>query len=363
MAGMSRRSMLCSSALAMLGAGCAPVVSTPGYRMPGEWHPHERTFLAWPAREEVWGRELPRVRQDVAALARAIAEFEPVRLCARPDQVPEARRQCGTGAIEVVPVPVDDLWMRDTGPNFVLGPGGLAGVDLNFNGWGGKQRHDEDTRVAGRILEALGVPHLETPLVGEGGCLEVDGEGTLLVTESSLVNDNRNPGRSRAEIEQRLRDLLGVRTVLWFAGVRGHDITDGHVDCLVRFTHPGQVVLNRPAESTPPDNVWARASEEARAVLREARDAAGRRLEVVELAEAEDVPEIDTFLASYVNYYVANGAIIMPRFGDGPADDRAAGVLRELHPGRRVVPVDIRHLAAGGGGIHCATQQQPRVPR
>ncbi|MFE4973457.1 agmatine deiminase family protein [Kitasatospora sp. NPDC056651] len=333
-----------------------------GWAMPAESGPHTRTFMAWPALEQVWGDQLPGVRQDIAGLARAVAGFEPVVLLARPDQAAQARQACGS-SVEVLELAVDDLWIRDTGPTFVTGPRGIAGVDLDFNGWGDKQTHAEDSLVARRLLDHYRITRLQAPVTGEGGGIEVDGQGTLMATESSWVNGNRNPDKSRDLIEAGLRESLGVEKVIWFRGVAGQDITDCHVDALARFAGPGTVVLHRPAADTPPD-VWTTASAQALGVLRSQTDARGRAIEVVDLPEPDAGLIRGTgkeFLATYVNYYVCNGGLVVPRFGDRAADDRAAGIIGDLHPGRTVTRVDIDHIAAGGGGIHCATQQQPAV--
>ncbi|MFJ1704837.1 agmatine deiminase family protein [Kitasatospora sp. NPDC088346] len=348
--------------------GASAPAGTPGpssapRAMPAESGPHTRTFMAWPALEEVWGDQLPGVREDIAQLARTVAGFEPVVLLARPEQASVARQMCGS-SVEVIELPVDDLWARDTGPTFVTGPAGLAGVDLDFNGWGDKQTHAEDGQVARRLLERYAVPRIQAPVTGEGGGLEVDGEGTLMATESSWVNDNRNPGMSRDRIEASLKELLGVGEVLWVKGVAGQDITDCHIDALARFAEPGTVVLHRPAPDTPPD-IWTTASDQALQVLRSTTDAKGRTLAVVEIEEP-DFSLIEghgkDFLATYLNYYVVNGGVVVPRFGDRAADDRAAGILADLHPGRRITQVTINNIAAGGGGIHCSTRQQPAVP-
>ncbi|MFB9367988.1 agmatine deiminase family protein [Kitasatospora albolonga] len=332
--------------------------------MPSEAKPHTRTFMAWPALDQVWGDDLPAVRQDIARVAQAVARFEPVVLMARPEQSAEARQLCGS-SVEVIDLAVDDLWARDTGPTFVTGGGALAGVDLNFNGWGNKQTHANDSQVARRVLERYSVRRIEAPITGEGGGIEVDGEGTLMATESSWVNPNRNPGKSRDQIEAAFKELFGVRKVLWFAGVAGQDITDCHIDALARFAEPGVVVLHRPGPDAEPD-IWSRASDQALQVLKEATDANGRKLRIVELVEPDlsRLPDRGKdFLATYLNYYVVNGGVIMPSFGDKASDDRAAGILGELHPGRQVVPVEINAIAAGGGGIHCSTQQQPEPVR
>lgn len=328
-------------------------------RLPEETHPHAATYMAWPTRE-IWGPDVTGVRDDIARIARAIAEFEPVTLLANEREATAARRACGSG-VEVLPSPVDDQWMRDSGPVFVLGPEGVAGVDLNFNGWGKKQEHGRDRHVARSVLAHERLTRVTAPITAEGGAVETDGRGTLLATKSSLINDNRNPGRSREDIERALKDLFGVSRVIWVKGVKGKDITDYHIDALARFAEPGVVVMSTPAAGAP-RNAFTAAYEQARTVLDGAIDARGKRLEVVELPEPSDIGRHgDGFLACYVNYYVANGAVIMPRYGDKKADSRAASVVRDLYPGRKVVQLPLDHLGEGGGGIHCATQQRPRA--
>ncbi|MEU7591773.1 agmatine deiminase family protein [Streptomyces sp. NPDC039022] len=355
------------------GASASPGVAVPAAatvpaRMPAEWRPHAATYLAWPPADSLWKDQAPAVQRDIARLAHTLAEYEPVALLAGPEEEGRARRACGA-AVEIVPVPVDDLWIRDTGPVFVTRPGtspgpGRAGVDLHFNGWGGKQRHPRDAQVARGLLGREGITRVEAGIVAEGGSVEVDGEGTLLAAESSLVNANRNPGRTRTDVERELKRALGVTRVIWVAGVRGADITDCHVDTVARFVEPGVVALNRPWHGDGPD-VWTRVYEQARGVLAQARDARGRRLEIVEIAEPDPYAigeRGEEFLSSYLNYYVANGVVVLPRFGDRRADDRAAGVLRDLHPGRDIRQIAIDAVGEGGGGIHCATQQLPEVP-
>ncbi|MFF5446513.1 agmatine deiminase family protein [Streptomyces sp. NPDC012888] len=342
----------------------APTATAGGRRRFGaEWDAHARTFMSWPALASVWQEDLRDVREDIARVARNVAEYEAVVMMARPEQADAARRACGN-QVEVIGLAVDDLWARDTVPVFVEEGGEVIGVDFGFNGWGGKQEHRNDGTVGRRLLPRYEVPCVRAPLVGEGGSFETDGEGTLLVTESSLVNENRNPDKSRATIEAELERTLGVRKVVWLAGVRGEDITDAHVDSLVRFTGPGVVLLDRAHPGTPPDS-WSRSADQAYSVLSRATDARGRRFEIVDLPQP-DPNRItgggDDFVSTYANFYIANDAVFMPRFGDRKADDRARGILREHFPGRDVVPVPIDTIAAGGGGIHCATHDQPGEP-
>lgn len=376
---ITRRTVLTAAGIGLLGlavSACAPGarpdagLSTPGSKLPeeaetmarrlgAEWEPHALTVMSWPT-ALIWGEDVSYVRDDIANLARTIAEFEPVTLLVSPGEEDDAAYECGAG-VEILTVPVDDLWARDTVPVFVEGAGGLGGVDFNFNGWGGKQQHGNDGRVAESFLREFEIPRLVANLVAEGGSFETDGLGTLLVTESSIVNDNRNPGLSRDEIESRLMELLGMRKVVWFDGVYGEDITDAHVDSLARFVAPGVVLLDTPGVGAPAD-VWSRSTEQARSVLSDATDARGNGFDVIELPQPDFSRirgEGDDFLASYVNFYVGNGAVFVPEFGDRKADDRAQGILQDQFPDREIVPVQIDTIASGGGGIHCATHDVP----
>ncbi|MGW4834377.1 agmatine deiminase family protein [Streptomyces globisporus] len=347
-----------------LASGAGTARASEGERRFGaEWDSHARTFMSWPALESVWGEDLRYVREDIARIARAIAEYEYVVMMARPDQQKAAQRACGS-QVEVIPLAVDDMWARDTVPVFVEEGGEVVGVDFNFNGWGEKQEHTNDARVGRTLLSKYKIPRVEAPLIAEGGSFETDGEGTLLITESSIVNENRNPGLSRDDIEADLIETLGVEKVVWLKGVRGQDITDAHVDSLVRFTAPGVVLLDRAHPDTPADS-WSRAADQAEAVLSKATDAKGRPFEIIDLPQPdlyEITGEGDDFVSTYANFYVANDSVFMPRFGDRKADDRARGILQEQFPDRDVVPVVIDTVASGGGGIHCATHDQPGKP-
>ncbi|MFJ7277014.1 agmatine/peptidylarginine deiminase [Kitasatospora sp. NPDC098663] len=338
--------------------------ATPGRRFGAEWESHARTFMAWPASTGIWGDQLPDVRQDIARLARAVGGYEPVVMFARQSQVDAAQSACGKD-VEVVALPVDDLWARDTVPVFVEEAGKPKGVDFNFSGWGNKQKeHGNDTALAAAVLGRYGIERVRTSVVAEGGSFETDGEGTLMVTESSVVNQRRNPGRSRDEIEAELKTALGVAKVIWFAGVRDQDITDAHVDCLVRFAAPGVVLLDQPFPGAPAD-VWSRSAAQAREVLKTATDAHGRPLQVIDLPQPDPdriTGRGDAFVSSYINFYVANKSLFLPRFGDAKADDRAQQILRDHFPGRDIVPVKIDDIASGGGGIHCSTHDQPGTP-
>ncbi|MFF3623272.1 agmatine/peptidylarginine deiminase [Streptomyces sp. NPDC002467] len=333
-----------------------------GRRFGAEWEKHTRTFMSWPASEDVWGDQLDDVRKDIAGLAAAIGAREPVVLMARPDQEEAAQQACGND-VEVIPLAVDDLWARDTAPVFVEEGGKVKGVDFNFSGWGNKQEHANDAKVSRALLAKYGLDRVETPIVAEGGSFETDGQGTLVLTESSVVNANRNPGMSRDQVEQELKKALGVTKVIWLAGVKGKDVTDAHVDCLMRFVAPGVVLLDKAFPGTPAD-VWSRSADQAKSVLKDATDARGKKIEVIELSQPDPdriTGRGDAFVSSYMNFYIGAKGVYLPRFGDAKADDRAKQIMKDHFPDREIVQVKIDAIASGGGGIHCATHDQPAI--
>ena len=250
--------------------------------------------------------------------------------------------------------------MRDTGPVFVKNPRGeLGGVSFNFNGWGNKQEHAADAKMAGVVNQLSKTGTLTTRLVLEGGGIEVDGEGTAIITESCVLNRNRNPGVSKADCERELKRLLGLEKILWLPGIAGKDITDGHTDFYARFASPGVVIAGLESDKSTYDYEVTKRHLD---ILRSARDAKGRALKVVVLAGPKSIRpkyESDDFAAGYINFYLCNDAVIAPEFGDKAADANTRSVLRELFPTREVVQLNIDAIAAGGGGIHCTTQQQP----
>ncbi|RLU04911.1 peptidyl-arginine deiminase [Pseudomonas prosekii] len=338
-----------------------------GWTMPAEWARHAATWMVWPHNQALWESgwrvTLPRVQENFARVANAIARFEPVKMVVDLSAVASAKALCGPN-IELIELPVNDSWCRDSGPSFVChAQQGLAGVSWRFNAWGGKSAHDLDEGLARRALNHLGLPCFGTPLSNEGGAIHVDGEGTLITTESVLLNPNRNPGVSKAEMEDIFSRWLGVTKTIWLPGdpdyVTG-DMTDGHVDGVCAFARPGVLLIDATHDK---NSVYAEVARENRRALELATDAQGRKFELIELFEASDAVDTDAevFCASYTNFYIANGAIIMPAYGI-PADDEAAAVLAKTFPDREVVPVRINHLAHGGGGVHCITQQQPFWP-
>lgn len=333
-----------------------------GFCYPDESARHERTFMQWPVSNAVYGGSglLPSVQRTIATIANTIAEFEPVVMLMDKRHEDEARALLGNG-VEVWDIPTDDLWCRDSGPAFVVeGRGGLAVTQLNFNGWGGKQTHPNDGKVAERVAAHLGLQVFDVGLVGEPGGVEADGAGTLIAHESSWINRNRNRG-SKAEVERMLLETMGAEKVIWARGLKGEDITDYHIDALARFIEPG-LVLIQIGDEVDEDDPWSVAAFETYDRLAAATDASGRKLELVALPDPYDtrVQSAD-FVASYVNYYVCNGGVIAAEFGDRAADEEAAATLADLYPGREVVTLNVDSLSKIGGGIHCATHEQPKV--
>ncbi|WP_328787716.1 agmatine deiminase family protein [Streptomyces sp. NBC_00273] len=330
------------------------------FRMPAEWSQHDGCLMAWPTREELWGSVLTDVKEEYANVARAIAAFEPVTMVAPPGFGEDARTLCGDG-VTVIELPLDDSWFRDSAPLFVLdGNGNRAGVDFRFNAWGRKHHpFDADDRISGLLLDHLGVDRIPSGMILEGGAVTVDGEGTLITTEQCLLHPNRNPGMTRDQIEAELKARLGVTKVIWlpYGGLLDTE-TDGHVDGVCAFAAPGTVVISLPSDPDHPDHARMRAN---RAVLEATTDARGRRLEIIEVPQTAFADLADGEIeVSYLNYYVANGGVVVPVAGV-PQDEEALAVIATAYPGRKVVGVRALAIAFGGGGVHCITQQIPAV--
>ena len=324
-----------------------------GFYMPGEWQPHERCWMAWPCRS---GFDSPATRENYAQVARAIAHFEPVTMVVRPQD--RAAAQLALGAqIDCLELPIDDGWFRDNGPNFLINDAGdLAGACFDFNAWGGNYAPFDADAIAGpKVASHLAARLFQSPMIAEGGGITVDGEGTLITTETCFLNPNRNPGWSKGEVEAELCRMLGVSKVIWLPGDPTESETNGHVDGLAAFVGPGRVLLEAAFDYTHPRYDLLM---ENRRALQGQSDAHGRPLDVIFIEDAWQCESTEHFCASYINSYLANGAVIMPCY-DLPTDQRAKAVYEQLFPQRQVVQLRINDIAPGGGGIHCITQQQP----
>ena len=324
--------------------------------MPAEWEPHEACLMAWPTRPELWAGMFDLAEREYAGVANAIAAFEPVRMVVAPGTGARARRRLHAG-IELIELPLDDSWLRDSGPIFVRGNhGDRAAIDFRFNSWGERFRpYDADARVTSLLLDQLGVQPITSDMVLEGGSITVDGEGTLITTEQCLLNPNRNPGLTRADIEAELTRTLGIEQFIWLPFGHAEDAhTDGHVDGVCAFVAPGVVLVQSCEDPAHPDFARMRAN---RAVLDGARDARGRPLEVLEMPlYPYKVLGGHRTSVSYVNSYVANGGVIVP-IANTAMDRCAMDLIQEAFPGREVVGAPAQCIAFGGGGVHCITQQ------
>ncbi|MEV8019316.1 agmatine deiminase family protein [Streptomyces sp. NPDC086554] len=335
------------------------------FRMPAEWAPHERTWMAWPGPNPTFtnDEELAEGRTAWANVARAVRRFEPVTMVVGTGQSESARALLGVD-IELVERDLDDAWMRDIGPTFVRDGDRLAAVDWVFNGWGGQDwaRWEHDSKIARHIADIAGVPVHSSPLVNEGGGIHVDGEGTVLLTDTVQLDPGRNPGLTREQAEEAIHARIGTTKAIWLprglTGDYGTFGTRGHVDIVAAFAAPGVVLVHTQQDPAHPD---FEVSKEIIGILRGQTDARGRTLEIVEVPAptvlADDEGWVDY---SYINHYICNGGVVLCSFGD-PNDEIAAGIFRRLFPDRTVTLVDARTIFAGGGGIHCITQQQPKV--
>jgi agmatine deiminase len=351
-----------------------------GFRMPAEFERHAGCWMLWPERTDNWREGAKPAQAAFTAVATAIASGEPVTVGASAAQYQNARARLPS-FVRVVEISANDAWVRDSGPTVLVdAKGRRRGVDWQFNAWGGLHGGlyfpwDRDAEVAQKILELEGMDRYPAPFVLEGGAVHVDGQGTCLTTEECLLNKNRNPGMTRAEIEAALRRYLGVSTIIWLGKGVHLDETDGHVDELACFTSPGVVVLTWTLDRNDPQYEISRDAYER---LRHARDARGRPLTIHKLhqpgpltmsaaeaggvdARVGSVPRRsgDRLPASYVNFYVANRCVVMPLY-DKRWDGAAMRLLRRLFPTRRVLGVETREVLLGGGNIHCITQQIPR---
>ena len=340
------------------------------WHMPAETAPHDRTWMAFPAEGPTLGETSAEREEGYAtwtAVAHAVAEFEPVTMIVDPAELSRARRMLGSG-IDIVEAPVDEFWMRDSGPTFVIDdhrPGVLGAVDWIFNGWGAPtwaqwQKAAQHARI---IAGAVGAELVSSTLVNEGGGIHVDGEGTVLLTDTVQLDPRRNPFADRQRVEAEMARTIGATTAVWLPRglTRDYDEfgTNGHVDIVAAITSPGRILLHAQQDPGHPD---FEVSAALRAHLSAETDAAGRPFEIIDLPAPSTLRDAEGFVDwSYVNHLVTNDGVIACGFGDDTADARAREILADAYPGRRVVTVDARPLFDRGGGIHCITQQQPTL--
>lgn len=330
-----------------------------GYKMPAEWHLHAGCWMAWPRHEQTWEKVgLDKARQAYVLVARAISEFEPITMLVDPRDRPLAESLLPS-FVRLITLPLNDSWTRDTGPTFLLNAQGqLAGVDWIHNAWG--RNYDDyelDNQIARAIIQDRHATYFHAPLVMEGGSFHVDGEGTILTSRECLLNANRNPSHSLTEIETYLCEYLGAQTVIWLNQGLFGDETDGHIDEIACFIAPGKVLALTTQDK---DDVNYERLQENLEILRTSTDAKGRRLEVytVEQPPATFLHE-ERLTLSYINFYLANKGIVMPAFGYEVSDKAAYECFLRLFPHHTIRQIPALDVFAGGGGIHCITQQEP----
>lgn len=332
------------------------------YHMPAEWEPHARTLVAWPVKSSlIYPQNYEAIRTVYAATINLISEFEPVSVIVNEDTKEEAQKLCSTQA-DIITLPHDDAWIRDTGPVFVRNNNNeLAGIDWRFNAWGEKYSpYFLDDDLADSLLQHFDIPSHYSSLVLEGGSINSDGEGTLLTTEQCLLNHNRNSSYTKKGIEDELIKNLGIKKVIWLYNGLFGDETDGHIDNIACFAKPGLVLLQTCSDM---NDINYNISLESRNILRRETDSAGRKPEVIEIEQAPARKyENRRLTLSYINFYLVNGGLILPVFGGDAekTDKTAASILREVFPDRKIVTIDGSELITEGGNIHCITQQMPK---
>ena len=332
------------------------------FRQPAEWAPHSAVWSAWPSAADLWLEDLEPARAEVAALFKAIADGgkgERLRVLANGDEAVKTAKAALGSFAEVIPGMFGDIWFRDIAPIFVTCDNALQASCFQFNGWGGKYVLEGDDQVASFVAKTAGVAATEHKWVLEGGSIDVDGQGTALTTRQCLLNENRNPTLSQADIERNLREGLGIEKLIWLGDGLANDHTDGHIDNIARFVAPGVVVCMEPSGVDDPNRDALNAII---ADLKAATDITGRKLEVVTVPSPGRIEdeEGEIIPASSMNFYIGNTAVVVPLYGAG-TDDKAVEAIAKLFPGRRTVGLSAKHVITGGGSFHCITQQQPRV--
>ena len=340
------------------------------WRMPIESAPHERTWMAFPREGVTLGDDAETREEGYRAwteVAHAVAQFEPVTMVVDPTEIARARRMLSAD-VEIVEAPLDEFWMRDVGPTFVLDPerpGVLGAVDWIFNGWGAPDwaEWQQSAQLARVIADHVGAERIDSLLVAEGGGLHVDGEGTVLLTETVQLDPRRNPHADRARVEAEMARTIGATDAVWLSRglTRDYDDfgTNGHVDIVATFATPDHVLIHEQTDAAHPD---AEVSRLVRRELTDAFTALGRSVTITGVPAPTTLRDGHGWVDwSYINHLVTNDGVVLCGFGDAAADARAAEVIADAYPGRRVVTIDARPIFDRGGGVHCITQQQPKA--
>ena len=344
-------------------------MSTPrelNYYMPAEWFPHECCWMQWPyenPKHDGYGSvpswshfNFQNGRVSWSNVAKAIAEFEKVKMIVHPDCIDIAKDLLDS-RIEIIKLKIDDCWARDSGATFLLNEQNqLGGIDWEFNGWGKFKPYDSDNKIAKYMIDNASAKYFKNQMILEGGSIHVDGEGTLITTEQCLLNKNRNPTLSKEEIEDNLKSYFNIRKIIWLKNGTDEG-TDGHVDNIACFVRPGEVIALSCYDKS--DTFYDKINENLE-ILKTSSDSKGRRLKVIELEMSYKrlIPDEDE-PSSYINFYIANKGIIMPNFNDEKADYKAKNIVQSAFPDRKITTINGIDISKGGGNVHCITQQQP----
>jgi agmatine deiminase len=335
-----------------------------GIRLPAEWEPHSCCWMAWAVHRE-WGAHADQIKRELHEIISTIALYEPVRLLTPPDQIADAKSRGFGGNVDIVPAPVDDIWMRDIAPTFALRGDEVVAIDWNFNGWGStpERRSRPGDRLAGLMAAEIGVPVVHAPFIAEGGAIATDGEGTICTTKSCLLNPNRNLPLGRnaaeqmAEIEKGF-SALGGKKIIWLEGDAGEPITSGHVDGYVLFSRPGAILVEA-SDPKGSSDVNRAADVET---LCGAKDQRGRSIQIIAILPPRQTYwkfSTPLFMPCYLNAYVTSGAVVTAKYGDPERDEAARRTLQSSFPNRAIQMITMDHIVNGGGGVHCLTQPMP----
>ncbi len=338
---------------------------SPVYKMPAEWERHQRTLVSWPVKDSMnYPEKYDGICKGYEEIIRAIAEFEPVTIMINQEDAGLAEIMNNRN-MTFLAVGHNDAWLRDNGPTFVYDKsGGLSGINWLFNAWGEKyEKWDDDNLAASKILKHYKIPCVDAPLVMEGGSFHTDGEGTLLTTEECLLNSNRNPLLSKREIEDNLKKFLGVKKIIWLKNGLSGDETDGHVDNIACFARPGEIIMQ---VCEDPEDENYHITKINREILERERDALGRSFQIIPIQPPpKRIFQGKRLTLSYLNFFIVNGGIILPVFGDDAnrTDEMAAEALGRVFPNRKIRKIDGMKIVIEGGNVHCITQQMPEVDR
>lgn len=369
---ISRRKFLYTTSLLSLGLSMNLSANTTNknnsfeFYMPEESQKHKQTWMSFVANDYIWSRrQIAEVKRNLVLIAKTIAKYEPVSILVSPKDKNKAIKLLGdlesnNYPISLVEKEIDDLWLRDTGPTFVYNQKNEKfGIDFNFNGWGEDQEHELDSTVARFISNKTNTKRIESNLILEGGCFEIDGEGLAIMSESCILNDNRNPNKSKKEVEEELKHLLGLEKIIWLKGIKGKDITDAHTDFYARFISSNEIIV---AYEPYEDSYEHELTKENISILEKATNLDGKKFKISLLENPQEINEkfgVRDFAAGYIGYYLCNDAVIMQSFGDYYADKKAKDTIQKAYPNRVIEQIRIDGIASGGGSIHCATQQEP----